>query len=72
MIFIIVILQKAKGFTELTDIRKRILSRITQWRDDKVKDLAQDSLQTLFAAKRKTQGDTTPEHRVKMFDLKVR
>ena len=72
MVFIIVILQKAKGVTGSANIRKRILSRIAQWRDGKVKGLVQDTLRTLHAAKRKTQADTTPEHRAKMFDHKVR
>ena len=72
MIFIVVVMQRAKGVTGSADIRKRILSRITQWRDGKITGLVQDTLRTLFAAQRTSQADTTPEHRAKMFDQKVR
>ena len=44
MVFIPFILQKAKGVTGLADIRKRILLRITQWRDGKTKSLVEDIL----------------------------
>ena len=72
MVFIVVIMQKAKGVTGSADIQKRILLQIVSWRDGKIKGLVQDTLRTLHAAKRKSQADTTPEHRAKMFDHKVR
>ena len=71
MVFIIVVMQKAKGVTGSADIRKRILSWITQWKYGKVKGLLQDTLRTLYAAKRKSQASRILEHWAKMFDHKV-
>ena len=44
MVFIVVVMQKAKGVTGSADIQKRILLRITQWRDGKIKGLVEDTL----------------------------
>ena len=72
MVFFPVILQNVEGVKGLPDQRKRIKARLAEWKEGKFKGLVKETLPSLRAAQCKSQGDTTPEHRARVFDNKVK
>ena len=54
MVFFPVILQKVPSVKAPTNVRKRILSRLAQWRDGKFKGLVEDTHKSLKAAQCKS------------------
>ena len=72
MLFFPVILQEVAGVVGLADKKKHIASRLAMWRAAKFKGLVEATLHSLKASQAKSRGDTTPEHRARVFDSKVK
>lgn len=72
MLFFPVILQEVAGIVGLADKKKHIASRLAMWREGKFKGLVEATLHSLKASQAKSRGDTTPEHRARVFDSKVK
>ena len=72
LVFQMVILQRSPKTTSSSDIKRRLGSRLSLWKEGKFSCLVDDTALTLEASLSKARGNTTPEHRAKVFDSRVK
>ena len=72
MVFFPVILQDVAGVFGKVDKSKHIAWRLAMWEVGKFKGLVEETLHCLKASQSKSRGNTTPVHRARVFDSKVK
>ena len=67
-----VILQRTTDVKRMPDVRKRLAWRMRMWEKEEFEALVQDTEQSLKSSLSCARGTSTPEHRARVFDTKVK
>lgn len=71
IVFQIVILQRTKGVSNLSDIRKRIVQRMDAWDNGQIKMLVETAERDMRGYLQTKRGGLSPEQRLKKFNQRV-